>query len=169
MAITKKLRAEIVEVIEAYLAENGALAQELIQQSIDRARAEALAAENQARIVREREWYGEPEPEPVDLRPRVVAVKSFVHRGNPGRGRKHLACGPRGSRVRAIRVLAGDRGLRVRVRDLGAPARGTPAGGNGILRPCRSPGRVPLITRKPVKRRHHARQFSPSMVFRSAS
>ncbi len=78
---TKKQRDEIVEVLEQYLAENGPRVEQIIAESRARNQAEQMRLDNEARIAREEEWYGKPEPD-VDRRPRVVAVKSFTHRGN---------------------------------------------------------------------------------------
>lgn len=55
MAATNKTKkAELHQAIEEYLLENGARAQELIQQGIDRARPESAAAENRARLAWEK-------------------------------------------------------------------------------------------------------------------
>jgi hypothetical protein len=63
------------------LLENPGRARQLLDEREALAREEAWAAENRARLAREAEWYGAPEPAPADRRPRVVAVKSFPHRG----------------------------------------------------------------------------------------
>ena len=65
MATTKKQRDEIVAVIEEYLVEHADRVAQLLE-------------EGRVRAVND---GPEPEPQP-DRRPRVVALKSFVHRGN---------------------------------------------------------------------------------------
>ena len=81
----KQARAEldktIEEAIERYLLANGPRVNALIQQSIDEARAESMAAENRARLALQEEWYGPPEPPPAGPA-KVIAVKSFVHLGD---------------------------------------------------------------------------------------
>jgi hypothetical protein len=80
---TKKQRDEFRQELEAYLLENGDRVRELLEESRVRSLNASWEAETRARLAREKEWYGEPEPAPADRRPRVVALKSFQHRGNP--------------------------------------------------------------------------------------
>ena len=83
MAATRKTKPradEFREAIESYLLENGDRVWQLLDESAARGRDEAWLGENRARLLQEEQWFG-PKP-PPDRRPRVVATKSFQHRGN---------------------------------------------------------------------------------------
>ncbi len=77
---TKRQRDQIIEVLEEYLSTHGPEVQQLLEQSHAANREEQSRLEQQARLIQQREWYGEPEPQ-VDTRPRVVCVKRFQDRG----------------------------------------------------------------------------------------